>query len=126
MGKNDDYKFEVDWEDDMGLTQYQNLALRTANNTLAPRDRIINGVMGLNGEAGELIDIVKKHMFQGHKLATDKLIDELSDVLWYCALLADGLGMDLADIARFNVSKLKARYPEGFSAERSINREEYL
>lgn len=74
------------------------------------------------GEAGECIDILKKHEFQGHELNEEKLIDELGDVLWYIAQTAVGLNVDLEEIAQHNVEKLKRRYPEGFSADKSINR----
>ena len=52
------------------------------------------------------------------------MIEELGDVLWYCAELACGLGVTLEEVAMKNIGKLRRRYPEGFSAERSINREE--
>lgn len=111
----------------MRMNEYQAMARRTSS-TQGPEeasyDKLINGVMGLCGEAGECIDVVKKMMFQGHELNTDKLIEELGDVLWYCAELAGGLGVSLEDVALINVEKLKERYPDGFDAERSINREE--
>lgn len=103
--------------------EYQCLALRTASSS-QPYDHILNGVMGLNGEAGECIDIVKKNMFQGHTLDIDKLIDELGDVLWYVAITADGIGVQLEDIMQHNIDKLRKRYPDGFDAERSIHRED--
>lgn len=102
--------------------EYQCLALRTASSSQR-YDHILNGVMGLNGEAGECIDIVKKHLFQGHPLDTDKLVDELGDVLWYVAITADGIGVPLENIMQHNIDKLRKRYPEGFDAERSIHRE---
>lgn len=103
--------------------EYQCLALRTVSSS-QPCDHILNGVMGLNGEAGECIDIVKKNMFQGHTLDIDKLIDELGDVLWYVAITADGIGVPLEDIMQHNIDKLRKRYPDGFNAERSIHRED--
>ena len=103
--------------------EYQKLAMRTASD-LDTYGLILNGVMGLNGEAGECIDIVKKHLFQGHELDKEKLIDELSDVLWYAAITSEGLGVTLDDVMRHNVEKLQKRYPNGFSAERSIHRED--
>lgn len=103
--------------------EYQRLALRTASSSQR-YDHILNGVMGLNGEAGECIDIVKKHLFQGHPLDTDKLVDELGDVLWYVAITADGIGVPLENIMQHNIDKLRRRYPEGFDAERSIHRED--
>ena len=107
----------------MELNEYQRLALRTLNPDLSPRDVLINGVMGLCGESGEAIDIVKKHLAQGHELDREKLAKELGDVAWYLAETADAIGYSLDEICQMNIDKLKARYPEGFSAENSIRRE---
>ena len=107
----------------MELNEYQRLALRTLNLDLSPRDVLINGVMGLCGESGEAIDIVKKHLAQGHELDREKLAKELGDVAWYLAETADAIGYSLDEICQMNIDKLKARYPEGFSAENSIRRE---
>lgn len=103
-------------------TEFQEKAMRTA----AASDSgalLLNGVMGLNGEAGECIDIMKKYLFQGHELDEEKLMDELSDVLWYAAVTASGLGVSLDEVMEHNVEKLKKRYPDGFDKERSIHRE---
>lgn len=109
----------------MTINEYQQLALRTnpvdENKSLRG---IIQGVMGLNGEAGEAIDIVKKYMFQGHELNQHHLALELGDIAWYVAATADALGYDLETILQMNVDKLKARYPDGFDSKRSINRKE--
>lgn len=104
----------------MTLNEYQALAQRTSNDDA---DKLLNGCMGMCGEAGECIDIMKKHRMQGHALAADKLAEEIGDVLWYVAEAAAGLGMSLEEIAMLNIAKLRARYPQGFDAERSINRE---
>lgn len=107
----------------MDFNQYQELAMRTTSCT--DKDRLIlNGVMGLCGESGECIDLVKKHLFQGHELNKEGLIDEASDCFWYLASIATGLGIKLEDIAQHNVDKLKKRYPNGFEASRSRNRTE--
>lgn len=106
----------------MNADEYQTLALRTAS-MATEKDFILNGVMGLCGESGECIDIVKKHIFQGHELNTKKLAEELGDVAWYLAITAHALGEDLSEILRGNIDKLMARYPEGFDAERSLHRE---
>ena len=81
-----------------------------------------NGLMGLNGEAGEAIDILKKHLFQGHPLDREHLAKELGDVAWYLAVSADALGYTLEEVLEMNVKKLRARYPEGFKVERSVSR----
>ena len=108
--------------DKVDFNLYQQLAQRTSN-TNTKSDKIENGLMGLNGEAGEAIDILKKHKFQGHDLDKDKLKDEASDVLWYLAEICTGLGIDMEELARHNIGKLYKRYPGGFEAERSINRD---
>ncbi len=106
----------------MNLNEYQQAALRTASRDSDSKALILNGVLGLAGESGEVADIVKKHLFQGHELDKDKLLDELGDVLWYIAITAKGIGVTLNDIATHNVDKLKKRYPKGFESERSVNR----
>jgi NTP pyrophosphatase (non-canonical NTP hydrolase) len=77
--------------------------------------------MGLNGEAGEAIDILKKHLFQGHELDTAHMAKELGDVAWYLAVSADAIGYDLETVMQMNVDKLKVRYPDGFDAEHSLH-----
>ena len=107
-----------------GINEYQKLAMTTLNPALDKRDVLINGVMGLCGEAGEAIDIVKKHLAQGHELDREKLIKELGDVAWYLAETAYALGVPLEDVLQRNIDKLRARYPQGFEAKRSIERAE--
>ncbi len=108
----------------MTANEYQKLAMTTLNPALSKKDVLINGVMGLCGEAGEAIDIVKKHLAQGHELDREKLIKELGDVAWYLAETAWALDASLEDVLQGNIEKLRARYPEGFDAARSVNREE--
>ena len=108
----------------MTVNEYQQLALRTLNPQLNKKDVLINGVMGLCGESGEAIDIVKKWLAQGHELDREKLAKELGDIAWYLAETAYALDIPLEDIFRANIEKLQKRYPAGFSAEESINREE--
>ena len=106
----------------MTINEYQKLAMTTLNKDLNNDQVLLNGVMGLCGESGEVIDIVKKHISQGHPLKRDKLIEELGDVAWYLAETAYALGVDLETVLAGNINKLKERYPEGFSIEKSINR----
>ena len=103
----------------MTVNEYQKLAMTTLNPELCKRDVLINSVMGLCGESGEAIDIVKKWMAHGHELDKEHLAKELGDIAWYLAEAATALDMDLEEILQANIAKLKNRYPEGFSAERS-------
>lgn len=108
----------------MTINEYQKLAMRTLNPKLDKKDVLINGVMGLCGESGEAIDLVKKHLAQGHELDKDALIKELGDIAWYLAETATVLEVDLEEVLSRNIDKLKKRYPEGFSTDKSVNREE--
>ncbi len=104
--------------------EYQQLAMTTLNPALRQTDVLINAVMGLCGESGEAIDIVKKHLHQGHELDKEKLMKELGDIAWYLAEAAQALDTDLDTIFEANIAKLRARYPEGFDREKSIHRDE--
>ena len=108
----------------MTINEYQKLAMKTLNPNLEEKDILINGVMGLCGESGEVIDIVKKWLAQGHDLDRDKIIKELGDVAWYIAEIAHVLGVPLEEVLTKNIDKLKARYPEGFSTDNSVNRKD--
>lgn len=103
----------------MTINEYQKAAYRTANQSLTDSQQLQNGLMGLNGESGECIDILKKHLFQGHDLDKYHIAKELGDVAWYLAVSAQALGFDLETILQMNVEKLKARYPYGFDAGHS-------
>jgi len=108
----------------MKANEYQKLAMTTLNKDLSEKDVLINGVMGLCGEAGEVIDLVKKHLHQGHDLDKEKMVNELGDVCWYIAELATALNVNLEDIMIGNIDKLKKRFPEGFTIEDSISRKD--
>jgi NTP pyrophosphatase (non-canonical NTP hydrolase) len=105
----------------MEINEYQKAALRTANSEMSD-DLILNGILGLCGETGEVSDHIKKYMFQGHELDTDKLVNELGDVCWYIAILASGLNVDLETVMKKNIEKLQRRYPDGFDTSRSLHR----
>ena len=117
--------------------EYSRLALRTAPEaSLETKDdndpvtitkgqyRMLLGIIGLLGEAGEIAEAIKKHIFHGHGLDLKKLEKELGDVSWYHNhLTVRTAKTTLDDVHNENIEKLKARYPEGFfSSERSIHR----
>ncbi len=109
----------------MHFSEYQELAMRTASaKNREPKNALLNAALGLNGEAGEFADALKKTIFQDHAFDRAHMSEEIGDVLWYCALAAEGLGESLDAIAEANVEKLKKRYPQGFDADRSRNRTE--
>lgn len=106
----------------MEMDEYQKAALRTANRPEASLSGWSMAAMGLAGEAGEVVDYLKKVLHHGHTLDRDKLTKEIGDVLWYCAILSHINGVPLSEVAAENMRKLRARYPDGFSEERSRNR----
>lgn len=109
----------------MTINEYQQEALRTEPNWIKSDNklRLEQGLMGLCGEAGEAIDILKKTLFQLHPLDEMHLAKELGDVAWYLAISADALGYSLEEILKMNIEKLQKRYPETFVANRSIHRD---
>lgn len=106
----------------MTINEYQKLAMTTLNPELDRRDVLINSVMGLCGESGEAIDIVKKWLAQGHELDKSHLADELGDIAWYLAEAATALELPLETVLQANIDKLKRRYPDGFDTQKSIER----
>ena len=106
----------------MTFYEYQFEAMRTKNPDISSWSMPLEACLGLAGELGEVIDLVKKAYFQGHDLDREKTKEELGDALWYFAELATALNMDMDDIADLNIEKLKKRYPNGFTVERSIER----
>ena len=106
----------------MTVNEYQRLAMATLNPNLNRKEVLINSVMGLCGESGEAIDIVKKWMAQGHTLDKEHLAKELGDVAWYLAEAATALDIPLERIFQDNLDKLKNRYPDGFDSQKSLLR----
>ncbi len=106
----------------MDANEYQKRAMTTLNPALGKKDVLINSVMGLCGESGEAIDIVKKWLAQGHALDKEHLAKELGDIAWYLAEAATALDLSLGDILQANLDKLEKRYPDGFDTRRSLSR----
>ena len=106
------------------LDRYQEAAGRTRNSKLVPALELSNYGLGLGGEAGEVQELIKKHIGHGHELPRDQLTKELGDTLWYLANIAAMNDIKLSEVAAKNIDKLKKRYPAGFSEKDSINRKE--
>jgi len=101
----------------MDFNEYKRLAMLTSGKT----DLACAG-LGITGEAGEVADIIKKHLYHGHKLNIDSIKKELGDCCWYIALICELLNIDFNEVAKINIEKLNKRYPTGFSESLSINR----
>ena len=98
----------------INLDDFQQAALRTVNPSLDERDRLLDATAGLVEEAGELLGLVRKKVFQDRDVGADRLREELGDVLWCLAVASHNLGFSLSDIAEANRSKLAKRHPDGF------------
>lgn len=107
----------------MNLAQYQKLAARTINKELAPLQLLWHSLFGMASEVGEIHGLYQKE-YQGHKTDPAHLMKELGDLLWFVAEFATANGWTLESIAQMNIDKLKARYPEGFEADKSLHRVE--
>lgn len=106
----------------MSPNEYQKLAMRTCSIPYEDKGAMLtHAVMGLNSEAGEVAGIFQKS-YQGHNVSPEHLKKELGDCLWMIAEACEALGFAMEDVMDTNIQKLKLRYPEGFSAERSIHR----
>ena len=85
--------------------------------------RLLHAGIGLATEAGEVLDALKKHVFYGKELDRVNLREEMGDIFWYCAILADQLEVDFAEVMERNITKLKARYGEKFSEQKATTRD---
>lgn len=112
----------------MKANEYQKLAARTL---LEKPDfeltdcefMLLWNAIGVAGEAGEVAELAKKQIFHRHGIDREKWKKELGDVLWYVSACATKLDLTLEEIMQHNVEKLRARFPDGYSAERTIFRE---
>jgi NTP pyrophosphatase (non-canonical NTP hydrolase) len=84
--------------------------------------RLLHAGMGLCTEAGEFLDMLKKHIFYGRGLDFPNAIEELGDTQWYVGVAIDVLRTTFDEVLTINIDKLKARYPEKFTEHHAINR----
>ena len=116
----------------MNSANYINDAIKTESNDFTAMDtrlkdnglkRLLHAGIGLSTESGEFLDALKKHIFYGKELDRVNLAEELGDLFWYMAIVADELGVEFESVMERNIQKLKARYGEKFSEEKAENRD---
>ena len=107
----------------MDISRYQKLAARTMNPNLDANETLQHGLYTLAAETGEVHGLFQKEK-QGHELSREHLIKEIGDVMWALAEICTVCDLDMSEVAETNIEKLKARYPEGFSTDKSLNRRE--
>ncbi len=89
--------------------------------------RLLTGAIGICSEGGELLDLVKKILFQGKEPTPElreKIKLELGDVMWYVQQVLIWSGWTLEEVLAENTKKLTGRFPEGFSVDKSENRKD--
>ena len=107
----------------MNPKEYKQKALRTMNKLLRPQDDLMHMAAGISGEAGEVLDAVKKHFAYGKPLNKPHVIEELGDLMFYINGMLHLLDTEWEDVMRINIAKLEARYPNlKFDADHAINR----
>jgi NTP pyrophosphatase (non-canonical NTP hydrolase) len=105
----------------MDLAEYAREVHRTCS-LEDHRELLTLSALGIAGEAGEVVDVIKKVLYHAHELDTSVLCKEVGDLLWYMTLLCETVGLTLEDVMQANVAKLRQRYPQGFDARRSQQR----
>lgn len=106
----------------MDEIRYREAIDRTMNKDLTEKEKLSMLALGIAGEAGEIVDIIKKIVYHGHELDKEELIKELGDLEWYLQHLKKHYNIS-DDVVRFqNIMKLNRRYENGFSEEASKNR----
>ena len=108
----------------MVARDYQKAAMRTCSIPYDDKQGMLyHAIFGLASEAGEAAGILQKQ-WQGHEFDPVHMKKELGDCLWMIAEACEALGFDMGDVMQANIDKLKARFPKGFEAERSLHRAE--
>jgi NTP pyrophosphatase (non-canonical NTP hydrolase) len=119
-----DSRTDVPGDAPLTLARYEHLAARTLNPSLAREQRLLDATAGLAEEAGEVLGLVRKHVFMHHELDVARLTIELGDALWCLTAAAGAIGVSLEDVAAANLGKLRRRYPAGYSDEASATRKD--
>lgn len=84
--------------------------------------RMVHASMGIAGEAGEVVDAVKKTWIYGKQLDRENILEECGDLLFYIQALLTENGFTLDNAMAHNVAKLSIRYPEGYTDQAAIDR----
>ena len=107
----------------MTFNEYQENSYRAIQHHESHKDEVLNWMVGLSEETGEVANLIKHRYWGGEELDREKLIKEMGDVLWYLSAMASALEIDLNHVAKTNMHKLEKRHPGGtFSIANSINR----
>lgn len=107
----------------MHFNKFQKECDRTANKDITWEQANLNWALGIAGESGEYCELIKKHVFHNKPMNSEDAKKELGDILYYVAMAAANLGIDLQEVAIANLEKLRARYPTGFTEGGGLRQE---
>ena len=105
---------------------FQREARRSLRDDLPYEAMCSNMCMGLAGEMGEVIDIMKKHIYQGKELDITDVIEEVGDVLWYIANFCNVNNITMDECMESNIKKLRKRFPNGFTTKDANERKDKM
>ena len=105
---------------------FQREAKRSLRDDLPYEAMCSNMCMGLAGEIGEVIDIMKKHIYQGKELDITDVIEEVGDVLWYIANFCNVNNITMDECMESNIKKLRKRFPNGFTIKDANQRKDKM
>ena len=105
---------------------FQREARRSLRDALPYEAMCSNMCMGLAGEIGEVIDIMKKHIYQGKELDITDVIEEVGDVLWYIANFCNVNNITMDECMESNIKKLRKRFPNGFTTKDANERKDKM
>ena len=108
----------------MCIKKFQKETQRTLNYLSSDKDRLGELGMGLSGEVGELVNIIKKKIYHHHNVDIKDIKEEMGDILWYLSNIANEYNIGLDEVMGGNIEKLKKRYPDGYTQEDSVNRKD--
>ncbi|EOA09533.1 nucleoside triphosphate pyrophosphohydrolase family protein [Pediococcus acidilactici] len=95
----------------MEFNEYQ----KKANKTLLGNEQVLtNCALGLAGESGQVVNLVKNYTFRGDDLDKEQLTKEMGDVLWYLSQVAQWADIPFEEVAQKNIKDLAKRYPHSF------------
>ena len=121
----DDVTSEATRDSDVFLDRIEEL--QDGDMVWSQPQRLLTGAIGICSEGGELLDLVKKIIFQGKEPSEElrnKVKNELGDVMWYVQQVLITMEWNLEEVLAENTKKLSGRYPEGFDVNKSENRSE--
>lgn len=102
------------------LAQFENMTLALAKDgeaivkNLTPEQaNLWHMATGVSGEAGELLDAIKKHVIYQKPLDVENVKEELGDMLFYMSNLMQSVGLSFEEVLQHNVDKLSVRYSSG-------------